>query len=255
MSVPTETEPRPRHAPDQMVRPICWPVSRTVNCGGIVPPPDQSFVATLEARRSQRFMTQASLRELVNAVAFGTQPRETMEGDSFSRSRRPSPSAGALHPVDVLLVRGASRVFRYVPLGHRLQLLHASHPEHLKVFAGDCHDILPKASGTAIVLVGDMARVAAIYHRPESLLWRDSGALLQTLALVAAAYRLAFCPLGILGLRVVHAIGLSTSVSALGAALIGRPDTGLAAEREYPRPRGPGGVLSVCPMAGVSRRM
>ena len=86
----------------------------------------------------------------------------------------------------------------------------------------DCHQILPEASGTAIVLVGYMGRVAAVYERPASLLWRDGGALLQTLALVATAYRLAFCPLGILGAPVVHAIGLSARVSAVGVALMGR---------------------------------
>lgn len=224
MSVPTETEPRPRQTPQQLVRPIRWPVARTLNCGGVVPPPDQSFVATLEARRSQRVMTRASLREIVNAIAFGTRPRQTIEGDFLDRSRRPSPSAGALHPVDVLLVCGESRVLRYAPLEHRLQLLRVSNSRHLQAFARDCHNILPDACGTAIVLVGNMARVAAVYRHPASLLWRDSGALMQTLALVAAAYRLAFCPLGILGQQVIHAIGLSVSVLAVGVALIGRPD-------------------------------
>ncbi len=45
---------------------------------------------------------------------------------------------------------------------------------------------------------------------------------MQTLALVATAYRLAFCPLGILGTPVVEAIGLSREVVAVGAAMIGR---------------------------------
>ena len=82
--------------------------------------------------------------------------------------------------------------------------------------------LLPEASGTALVLVGCMNRVAALYKRPASLLWRDAGVLLQTLALVAEAYRLAFCPLGVLGNQVVQALGLSESASAVGAALIGR---------------------------------
>jgi nitroreductase len=37
------------------------------------------------------------------------------------------------------------------------------------------------------------------YGNSESLVWRDSGALLQTLALAAELYGLGFCPLGILG--------------------------------------------------------
>ena len=226
MPIHTEVDPRPRRVPKENVQPIQWPVSRTLGCGVIVPPAERSFVDILEARRSQRVMRQTSLRELVNAIAFGTRPRQKMESDVFGRSQRPSPSAGALHPIEVLLVRGTSRVLRYVPLEHQLQLLYVSRPELLTEFAEDCQDVLPDAPVTAIVLVGDVTRVAAVYSRPESLLWRDSGALMQTLALVATAYRLAFCPLGILGGPVVHALGLAARVSALGVALIGRPDGG-----------------------------
>ena len=223
MSIPTDEDPRPRSVPDMMLPPVDWPVSRALDCGDVVSPVEQSFLTTLRGRDvPTASMTRAPLRELVNAVAFGTRPREIMEGDPFGRSRRPSPSAGAIHPVDVLLVHGVSRVFRYAPLTHQLEILRVSQPEHLHAFVHDCHQILPEASGTAIVLVGYMGRVAAVYERPASLLWRDGGALLQTLALVATAYRLAFCPLGILGTPVVHAIGLSARVSAVGVALMGR---------------------------------
>ena len=145
-----------------------------------------------------------------------------MQDDHFRRSRRPSPSAGAIHPIDVLLVHGTSRVFRYAPLTHQLEILRVSDPAALRSFVRDCHQILPEALGTAIVLVGDMNRVATLYERPESLLWRDGGVLLQTLALVATAYRLAFCPLGVLGNAVVDALTLPEQVAAVGVALIGR---------------------------------
>lgn len=199
-----------------------WPVTRTVDCDEIVSPLALSFEATLEARRSHRVMSRAPLREVVNAIAFGVRPRERIEGDALGRSLRPSPSAGAIHPIDVLLVHGSSRVFRYAPLAHQLQMLCITRREYLEAFLEDCRQVLPDAAGTAIVLVGEMNRVAAAYTRPESLLWRDAGVLLQTLALVATAYRLAFCPLGILGTPVVRAIGLSDHVSGVGVALIGR---------------------------------
>ena len=208
--------------PDLKLPGAQWPVTRALNCGDVVAPLERSFVATLEARRSHRVMTRAPLREVVNAIAFGVRPRETIEGDAFGRSRRPSPSAGAIHPVDVLLVHGSSRVFRYAPLAHQLEALRVRSRRHLDAFLEDCQEILPEASGTRIVLASEMNRVAAVYKRPESLLWRDAGVLLQTLALVATAYRLAFCPLGILGTPVVRAIGLSEQISGVGVALMGR---------------------------------
>lgn len=221
-----DENPRPRALPELTLPRAKWPVTRAVDCGDIVSPLEQSFVATLEARRSYRVMSRAPLREVVNAIAFGVRPRETIDGGSLGRSLRPSPSAGAIHPVDVLLVHGSSRVFRYAPLEHQLEVLHVARRGDLEAFDADCRQILPEASGTAIVLVGEMSRVAAVYKRPESLLWRDAGVLLQTLALVATAYRLAFCPLGILGTPVVRAIGLSEQISGVGVALIGRLSSG-----------------------------
>ena len=201
-----------------------WPVLRSAKCAVVRPPSEQAFTTVLEKRRSHRVMEQAPLRELVNAVAFCTRPRATVYSEPFERSRRPSPSAGALHPVDVLLVHGDIQVSRYVPLAHRLQTLQVSAPGQLKAFCDDCRQILPRASGTPIILVGDLGRVKAAYRRPESLFWRDGGALMQTLFLVMTAYRLAFCPLGILGTPVVHAIGLSGHATAIGVALAGRQE-------------------------------
>ena len=98
-----------------------------------------------------------------------------------------------------------------------------SQPQRLRAFWKDCRQVLPEAAGTAIVFAGDMNRVAARYERPESLLWRDGGVLLQTLALVATAFRLAFCPLGILGTAAIEAVGLADHLTAVGVAMIGRP--------------------------------
>lgn len=162
------------------------------------------------------------MREIVNAIAFATRPRALLDGDQYRRSRRPSASAGALHPVDLLLVHPASRVFRYDPMTHCLQRLRIVRQEPFDAFITDCSMVLPQAGGTALVLVGDLARVDAVYDNPASLLWRDAGALLQTLGLVSAVYRLAFCPVGILGGTVVRALELPPRAVALGVAIIGR---------------------------------
>jgi hypothetical protein len=170
-------------------------------------------------------MQRAPLRELINALAYATAPRSVLEGDVFMRSRRPSPSAGALHPMETVLVdwRGSPRAMRYNARVHRLELLVVTNPGPLRHFARTCADMLPDAWGTALVFIGHESRVAAAYEDPASLLWRDSGALMQTLFLTATAFRLAFCPLGILGHEVIQALGLPRDVVATGAALLGRP--------------------------------
>ena len=219
---PTDDNPRPRPKPLPQPSVTKFPVSRVVKCRRITEPARRSFVSTFEGRRSTTVMRPAPLSEVVNAVAFATRPRQILLGDAVGRSRRPSPSGGAIHPVDTLFVHSQTRVFRYAPMAHELEVLRVSKPDHVAAFMADCREILPAGCGTPIVLAGDLERVHSVYRRPESLLWRDGGALLQTLALSASAYELAFCPLGILGTPVLHAIGRERELTGIGVALIGR---------------------------------
>ncbi len=113
---------------------------------------------------------------------------------------------------------------RYDTWEHRLELLIVGNTQALGDLAQKCLEILPNTRGTALVLLGDLSTVGAVYENPTSLFWRDAGALLQTLALTATAYRLAFCPLGILGGEVASSIGLDKEHSlSAGVAMIGRP--------------------------------
>lgn len=199
---------------------------RTIKCPPIAPPPcDESFGSVLESRRSERSIVAAPLREVVNAVAFATRPRFFLGGDTSDRSRRPTVSSGALHPVECVVVdwRGATRVMRYAPHEHRLELLIQRDPRSVRALVRFCREIVPMAGSTAIVMIGDAARLAAAYDNSASLLWRDAGALLQTLSLVSTAYRMAFCPLGLLGREIVDALGIGDQAVPLGTGLLGRP--------------------------------
>lgn len=170
-------------------------------------------------------MTYAPLREIVNLVAFATRPRFILAGDALKRTRRPAPSAGALHPLDIVLVdwRGTPRLLRYDPISHRLEVLITKDScDHLDELACAMAEILPHARGTAIALLGDIVRVGAVYEDGDTLFWRDAGVLLQTLFVAATAYRLAFCPLGILGHELVRALGLAQRLTPAGVAMIGR---------------------------------
>lgn len=169
-------------------------------------------------------MSPAPLREIVNLVAFATRPRYVLVDDTLQRTRRPSPSAGALQPIEMVIVdwRGMPRVLHYDSLAHQIDVLIPRASGALHALQQMVREMLPDAQGTGLVLLGNGTRIAAAYDNPASLLWRDSGALLQTLCLAAAAFRLAFCPLGILGHEVLKALALPPDVCAVGAAIVGR---------------------------------
>jgi hypothetical protein len=203
---------------------IEWRVERELICPAIASPPEAAFTDIFESRRTIRIIHPAPLREVVNAIAYATRPRFVHDKQEF-RSLRPSISAGALHPIEILLIhpQGSLRVYHYSSRAHSLSRLRIHKLASLVTFRERCHAILPTAKGTIVILIARCGLVEKHYEHHASLCWRDAGALLQTLGFACAAFRLAFCPLGILGSEVADALDLhSEQNEPVGAAFIGR---------------------------------
>ncbi|WP_175525773.1 nitroreductase family protein [Bosea sp. OK403] len=202
-----------------------WPVSYSLQLRDFVPPPIVDFASVLEARRSIGTLERAPFRELCNLVNFVCSDRKSW-GKNLRRSWRTAPSAGALHPIEVLIVstKGSHRIFRFNARLQTIELLRL----HSVVLAADvlrqARTILPQATGDFIVLLADPAKTEAAYVHAQSLLWRDAGALMQTLQLAATAFRLSFCPIGATGCGLAPAIfGPDPRMRAVGMAAVGRP--------------------------------
>lgn len=198
-----------------------WPVVRSKPFGPYCAPIERSFADVFEGRRSNRALTWAPLEAIVDALRLALVPRLWKAGDPMRRSRRPALSAGALHPISILLFFD-STVYRVNADQSVLEELDL--PACVRnSWAAKCKRVLPEADGAFMVLIADMARPMSAYANSESLVWRDSGALLQTLALAAEAHSLGFCPLGILGKEVSDALPQGATLLAVGAAAIGLP--------------------------------
>jgi hypothetical protein len=220
-------DPLPRQTPLAFRR-IDWPVSRTVVLPPPVPPPINDFATVMAARYSSRRIRRTSLRETANFLAFACAVKSTWGVDSL-RSSRPAHSAGALHPVEVLLVAGGrrDRVFRINPLLNAIQSLRTQWTPPLKSLDAKLAVMLPHARSDYLVLLADPAVTDSYYFDPQSLIWRDAGALMQTLHFCATAYRLALCPAGITGTELAAAIfGADSRLIGAGVAVIGRQAEG-----------------------------
>jgi len=113
---------------------------------------------------------------------------------------------------------------RYSASDNHLELLRIARPKRLQEFFLSTTELLPSADASALIFIADLPRIQALYQNPSSLIWRDAGALLQTVGLAAVAYRLGFCPLGMLGTEIVEALALPRErAQPVGSALIGRP--------------------------------
>lgn len=198
-----------------------WPVESSRPFEPLIAPAGRSFVDIFERRRSIRTLSPAPLELTVGALLFALMPRFWKEGDVLRRSRRPSLSAGALHPISVLLFAD-SAVFRLNADSCMLEKLTFSTEVH-DAWIRKCQYLLPMSNGMFITLVADMARPTSAYEHSETLVWRDAGAMLQTLALSAELFGLGFCPLGILGNEIVSALPSGEQLLGVGAAAIGLP--------------------------------
>ncbi|WP_124471627.1 nitroreductase family protein [Burkholderia ubonensis] len=198
-----------------------WPVESSTPFEPFSAPARRTFVDVFEKRRSTRTLSPAPLELTVGALLFALTPRFWKEGDALRRSRRPALSAGAIHPISVLLF-DKSAVFRVNADSCMLEKL-TFPPEVRDAWVSKCQQVLPSANGVLLTLVADMARPMSAYAHCETLVWRDAGATLQTLALVAELFGLGFCPLGILGNEVISALPSGEQLLAVGAAAIGLP--------------------------------
>ena len=159
---------------------------------------ERSFDEVMELRRSPSVIGEVSLECTLGFVTHVFRTREVGQGENFGLARKPSISAGALHPIDVLVVAGPEvrEPILFDDPNSKCLTLSVKCPKTLANAVADCREILPTARGHLLLFTGDRRRVAGKYRPAESLLWRDAGAALQTCAMAAFAYGFAFCPLG-----------------------------------------------------------
>jgi SagB-type dehydrogenase family enzyme len=116
-------------------------------------------------------------------------------------SKRPSPSAGGIHPID-LVIYDSSRgpaLYYYNPLDHSLNELDLNKDEIIDFVNHVYGSKVNSKKSTIIWMVAHPNRTNAKYQNSDSLVWRDAGCLLYCLNLVCNALKISFCSLGTLG--------------------------------------------------------
>jgi hypothetical protein len=182
-----------------------------------------SFSDVIERRRSTRVLAPASFSQITRWLSLSLAARLIGSGEA-RRIYRPAVSAGALHPIEVVLVRGIEHpvALYYDPLGNSISRISNLDRDRAMAALEACAVVIPKARGDFVFLLAAAAKTAAYYSDPQSLYWRDAGAVLQTLAIAAEALDLGFCPLGILGSEILPALGLDPAkILPVGVCAVG----------------------------------
>ncbi|ENR6008785.1 TPA: dehydrogenase [Citrobacter freundii] len=204
-------------------QPIEWPVEEVTF---LPSPPESSELPSIRSiinsRRTRREF--GPLDSYIFSEWLWLVARELATGHShfgFPLSQRPAPSAGAIHPIHMVLsLPGSDRWQLYLPDKHALASL--STPNQTRnLVQRELFPVLDIQSGIVIRLIAEPGKTSAKYEHADSLVWRDAGVLIGHMALVAEALDCNFCPLGITGHEWCASLKLEDSLAGVGLAILG----------------------------------
>ncbi|MEO1089336.1 MAG: hypothetical protein AAFX81_01785 [Pseudomonadota bacterium] len=218
MVSPIEAEPRPRLKPGFWARP-CIESQTTFDLPRSIHAPDVCFFAVLNARRSG-VGGPLSLDDLASVLWHAMLLRGRQLDGRFGLpwESRSAPSAGGLHtlglvslPLDTGLPMGL-----YEPDKHQILQI----PGCVEMQAENrrsVRDLANAQHGVTLQILSDSRKLEACYENSRSLMWRDVGALVSVVCLVATALELQAIPLGRIGNEIVGGSGLAPEFEPAGA--------------------------------------
>lgn len=160
----------------------------------------KSFIEAATERTSQRNFLALPESRLAELLWYSAKVISThSQANGYILSRRPSPSAGARHPIDIIVSMPSKerKLAYYNPFDHSLNVI-TSDQILVDNFVDHINECLETQEGTIIWFLAHQGRTAAKYDNPESLVWRDAGALIYCMQIACAALNLSSCAIGTL---------------------------------------------------------
>ncbi|MEA2594058.1 MAG: hypothetical protein QOF01_527 [Thermomicrobiales bacterium] len=195
-----------------------------------VPPADPltNVGEVLSNRKSRRDYLRLPVSDLSSLLWYAAKSRslQTSE-DGRLWQHRPAPSAGGLHPIDLIVSpsKPASelrQLFLYDASAHALLSLQTN-AESSREFFHDVNEVLPIENATILWFVSEPDRTLSRYRDGESLIWLDAGALLTTIYITSEALGLACCAIGRTGEPwISSALYADNCLHGLCGCLVGR---------------------------------
>jgi hypothetical protein len=234
----THIEPVPKVVESVRTKDL-WAITSTIDVPTLELDQSLRFADVLLSRRTRRVCKPMDLHDVLSLIQFLLDSRQVGAGQNLGRLRKISISAGAIHPVEVVVVAGpgVSEPILYCDSHNTFGTVQFRSPELAKIELQALSEIVPQAVGHSLLFVANQRHVAQAYKQPLSLLWRDAGALLQTFSLLAAALDCAFVPLGSTGSAVLDAlIAPHEDYVAVGTGIIGKVPAHIDASSPSPGP-------------------
>jgi hypothetical protein len=213
-------QPRPRDEPLHY-KTVKWPDGDRFPLPRDAPLPTLSFADIAVHRRTRRSFAEMDESKLASLLLLtSTVIQRGLDRFGFEESFRPAPSAGAIHPIHVIINEyGDAHWHRYDPLARCLVEIRTSiEPATVRE---DFEHVLPPGHATVLLFAAEPGMTFAKYHNGCSLIWRDGGVLQGYFAAAAEALQLNFSLLGVTGEPWVSRLIGPPALVGVGAAYVG----------------------------------
>jgi SagB-type dehydrogenase family enzyme len=189
--------------------------------------PQRNVFNILEQRQTRRNFQLLNYEQISQLLWYSIKRRSAViDHGRYIWQHAATPSAGGCYPIDILImgIAGeASGVFYYDPIDHALAQISEPNKEaqgKLLQIAIQCS--AAKSLGTLFWFAAQFSKTYSRYQNPDSLIWRDSGALLATIGIVAEALSLNCCGLGTTGgPSISRMVNASDLIVGTGGCIVG----------------------------------
>jgi SagB-type dehydrogenase family enzyme len=172
--------------PRTIERPVTsfeYPIQHTLKLPKDIDPLPARFDEVITSRKSAKRFSGINLQQLSSILWYTAKVKQTIVQDNgYILTHRGTPSAGARHPIDIIIINeqlfSTNLPHYYNPIEHSLNRLDV--PAHVIAnFITDIDTIIKCTNATIFWFIAHHERTAAKYENPESLIWRDAGALIN----------------------------------------------------------------------------
>ena len=216
--------PNPKFRPDEFT-PFNYPIKGVRKLNRDFELRNSDFLEVLLNRRSEQALNGPLLTNLSELLYYSNKIHSIYIDDfGYALTKRTAPSAGARHPVDLLVsfsVGKEKRILEYYnPIDHSLSELSISENDQ-RIFFKEIEENLSIGNACVIWFSIQRDKTGAKYENPESLYWRDAGALLHCIQITAAHLGLKSCPIGSLAEKSFYSLFKSDLLLSFGGILVG----------------------------------
>jgi len=188
---------------------------------------DKEFLEVILSRNSDpNILSSLSENELSELLLISTKIRSIhIDNDGYVITKRTTPSAGGRHPVDILVSQfapsGNRSLSYYNPIDHSLSELLVPAAK-LQDFYSEVNLNLPLEEACLIWFSIQKEKTGSKYYSPQSLYWRDTGALLYCIQLASTYLGYKSCPIGTLANATFNLLFNNPKLASGGGILIGK---------------------------------